>query len=78
MVYLYFLRCAGDGLYIGITRDLKRRYEEHKRGEDGAKYTKGHAPERIVFVASFDTWTEAARLEKKLKVYTRDRKEYLI
>ncbi len=37
--YVYIIRCQDNSLYTGITTDVERRYEEHKKGI-GAKYTK--------------------------------------
>jgi predicted GIY-YIG superfamily endonuclease len=37
--YLYILRCADDGIYIGIATDIKKRLQEHFVGH-GSSYTK--------------------------------------
>ena len=31
--YTYVLKCSDDQLYIGSTKDLRRRIEQHEAGE---------------------------------------------
>jgi putative endonuclease len=45
----YLLECADGTLYCGITNDLDRRLVAHNAGE-GAKYTRGRAPVKLVYV----------------------------
>lgn len=52
--------------YKGITNDLYRRYYEHKTGQ-GAKWTKGHEPVKIIHYEEYNTKEEAAKREKELK-----------
>jgi putative endonuclease len=44
----YLLECADGTLYCGITNDLDRRLVAHNEGE-GAKYTRGRAPVKLVY-----------------------------
>ena len=45
---VYILRCADGTLYTGITNDLERRLAEHESGQ-GAKYTKGRGPLKLMY-----------------------------
>ena len=41
--YLYVLELEDDKFYVGISRNIKKRYKAHKSGE-GAEWTKLHKP----------------------------------
>lgn len=46
--WVYMLRCADGSLYTGVTTDVARRFAEHRSGK-GAKYTRSHPPEAVVY-----------------------------
>jgi len=77
MWFVYILKCRDDSFYVGITKNLKRRFQEHKEGK-GGKYTLKHKPVNIVYSESYDTKKEAAKREKQLKGWSRKKKEWLI
>lgn len=33
--YVYILRCKDNSLYIGITNNIKNRYNNHRAGKGG-------------------------------------------
>nr|MBQ8252367.1 GIY-YIG nuclease family protein [Lachnospiraceae bacterium] len=77
--YTYMIRCTDGSIYTGITKDVKRRMEEHKsRGKECAKYTRTHPFERLETVFEAQSWSEAARLEYAIKRLTKEQKEQLI
>lgn len=79
MYYIYFLRCHDNSLYIGITTDLKRRFQEHQqRGKRGAKYTKSHYAMSIETAYSCQTKSQACRLEYQLKTLNKKQKEDIV
>ena len=41
--FVYILLCSDSTLYTGITNNINKRLEDHKKGI-GAKYTKGRSP----------------------------------
>lgn len=43
LFYLYVLLCKGGKFYIGVTKNPKKRFDEHTTGK-GAKFTKKHKP----------------------------------
>ena len=46
-VWLYVLKLSDDCWYIGLTRDILRRTDQHFSGE-GALFTKAHPPIKVV------------------------------
>jgi putative endonuclease len=56
-----------NSLYKGYTDDLKRRVtEEHNKGK-GGKYTKHHAPFKIIYYKAYVEEEDAKRSEKFFK-----------
>jgi len=45
---VYILQCADGTLYTGWTTDLERRLQAHNSGQ-GARYTRGRRPVRLVY-----------------------------
>lgn len=43
MAYVYILRCADGSYYVGSTRNLEARLEQHALGK-GARYTSRRLP----------------------------------
>lgn len=73
--YLYILKTVDNTLYCGIARDVLARFEEHKTGK-GAKYTRSHKPQEIVYVDIFEDKSLASKEEYRIKK-TLARKEKL-
>lgn len=48
MPFVYILECADGTLYTGWTTDLRRRVKAHNAGQ-GARYTRGRRPVRLVY-----------------------------
>lgn len=55
---LYVLQLENNNWYIGITRNLDRRYKRHYKGK-GAMWTKRHKPIAIYYTKQLDTTSEA-------------------
>ena len=60
-------------MYTGSTNDLERRFEKHKNGK-GAKYTRSHIPEKIVFSEKCDNKILALKREREIKNLTHTEK----
>jgi putative endonuclease len=75
--YVYVLRCGDDSLYTGYTTDVRRRVAEHNAGE-GAKYTRGRTPLRLVHVERYDSQSAAMSREYEVKEWDRERKKRLV
>lgn len=75
MAYLCYVLVStvSPRTYVGITNNLPRRLRQHN-GEiqGGAKYTRGHRPWRLKYVAqSFPNKSEAMKFEWKVKHYSK-------
>ncbi len=77
--YVYICRCADGSLYTGITKNLKRRIEEHNSDNRlGAKSLRYRRPVALVYYELFTTQEEAAERERSIKRWTRKYKLKLI
>lgn len=66
MHYVYVLFSEVDRmLYVGSTRDLRRRWKDHCAGR--ADSTKNRRPLKIIYYESYPTMFEALRRERYLK-----------
>ena len=75
--YVYVLLCGNGSYYTGYAKDIEKRFKQHKRG-NGARYTKMHRPEKLVYIAEFNTRREAIRREKRIKRLSHDEKQKLV
>ena len=75
--YLYILRCSDDTLYVGSTRDIVSRFEQHSSGR-GAQYTRKRLPVTLVYCATFESVSEAYAVERKIHGWSRHKREALI
>lgn len=69
----YLLQCADDTLYCGITNDLDKRLAAHNAGE-GAKYTRGRTPVRLVYCEPCADKSAALKRELEIKFLSRTEK----
>ena len=74
--YVYILRCKGGFLYTGITKDVKRRFEEHRA--KSAHFTSYNPPEAVVYTEKVRTRSQALKREAAIKRLKRDQKLALI
>jgi len=64
--YVYILQSIKNSkLYIGYTRDLKKRLQEHNRGLVFS--TKAYKPWRLIFFEAYRNEKDARRRERYLK-----------
>ena len=76
--FVYILRCSDGRYYVGTTRSsLEQRVAEHNAGTFGG-FTKSRRPVRLVYSESFDRITDAIASERRLKGWSRAKKEALI
>ena len=73
----YILKCSDGTLYTGWTNNLEKRLKEHNAGQ-GAKYTRGRRPVKLVYTEIHYTKREAMQRESQIKKLTRKEKEALI
>lgn len=77
MWFVYILKCSDNTLYTGITNALNRRIKEHNNKE-GAKYTRGRAPVKLVYTEKYKTKSAALKREIKIKELKKEEKLELI
>ena len=75
--YAYLLRCNDGSYYAGHTDDLELRFAQHQSGALGG-YTAKRRPVAHVWSDSFPTRDEAFLVERKIKGWSRAKKEALI
>ena len=78
MWYVYILECSDKTFYTGITKDLKRRVDEHNFNDLGAKYTRGRRPVKLVYSEEAKTRSEALKVECRIKKLSKNKKKNLI
>jgi putative endonuclease len=77
--FVYYLRCADNSLYAGITTDLTRRVIEHNTcNKTGAKYTRVRRPVTLVYSETQENRQSACKREYQLKKLTKTKKESLV
>ncbi len=74
---VYIILCTDDSLYTGITTDIERRFAQHAAGT-GARYFRGRAPQRLVYLESGHDRSSASRRESVIKKLRRSDKRQLI
>jgi len=75
--FVYLLRCADDSLYTGITKDVKRRTEQHNAGT-ASRYTRTRLPVQLEYQEPHATRSSALKREAEIKAMARLDKESLI
>ncbi len=76
--YLYILKCRDNTYYIGHTDDIEKRIAQHKAGTFSTCYTKNRLPVEVVCIKEFGSRYEALCAERKIKKWSRKKKEAYI
>ena len=75
--YVYILECKDSTYYTSMTSDIVRRFDEHQKG-NGAKYTKGRLPIKLMYFETLSSRSAAIKREVEIKHYSRIKKKELI
>ena len=75
--FVYILKCSDNSYYTGHTDDLEKRISEHKMKKHTG-YTSTRLPVTVVFIQHFTSRYEALSAERKIKNWSRCKKEALI
>ena len=75
--YVYLLICDDGSYYTGYTNNVALRFQKHKKGS-GARYTRTHRPEKVVYVEEFRTHGAAIRRERQIKSLSHKEKHELV
>ena len=65
VAYTYVLKCKDNSYYIGSTRNIGRRFSDHQGGK--VRYTMSRLPVKLIFLKSFENYSQALFFEKKIK-----------
>jgi putative endonuclease len=72
--YVYILECSDKLLYTGITNNLERRLDEHKKGLNKTCFTFKRRPLKLIFQQDFNDIEQAISFEKKIKNWSAKKK----
>ena len=75
---VYILKCRDNSFYTGVTSELEKRIHQHEIGFFKECYTFDKRPVQLVFQKEFDSTNEAFAFEKRVKGWSRAKKEALI
>ncbi|OPB88932.1 GIY-YIG nuclease family protein [Elizabethkingia ursingii] len=76
--FVYILLCSDNTHYTGVTEDVFRRFDEHQDGKYFGSYTYNRRPVVLVYYVIFSDIKEAILFEKKIKKWSKAKKEALI
>ncbi len=76
--YVYILECSDKSYYTGVTNNLEVRVNQHNAREDTSSYVYSRRPVKLVWSTHFNSIENAIALEKKIKSWSRAKKEALI
>ena len=77
MYFVYLLKCRDGSLYTGITNNIARRLNQHKKGY-GGNYTKSRGVEKILHMEEHPDKGTALKREAEIKRWPRAKKLALI
>ncbi len=63
--WVYVLKCKDDSFYIGQTDNIRRRFDEHWKGE--VSWTKSRLPIKIIHLEELSSREESVKREQNLK-----------
>jgi predicted GIY-YIG superfamily endonuclease len=75
--WVYILECSDGSYYTGVTSDLDVRIAEHQNGIHKG-YTYFRRPVRLLWSDCFPEMEQAIGMEKRIKGWTRKKKEALM
>ncbi|ATD69847.1 MULTISPECIES: GIY-YIG nuclease family protein [Gordonia] len=75
--FVYILECADGSLYVGSTRNVEHRVNQHMSGK-GSRYTRSRLPVRLVYQREFPHIGEAHAAERRLHGWSRAKRRALV
>ncbi|SDR69760.1 GIY-YIG nuclease family protein [Christiangramia echinicola] len=76
--FVYILKCSDASYYVGMTSNLGERMNQHNSGEFPEAYTYKRRPVKLMWIEQFTDPKLALDLEKRIKGWSRKKKEALI
>ena len=77
-LFVYILECSDGSYYTGVTNNLDKRILQHQNGLNPEAYTFTRRPVKLVFWEGFADANYAIQWEKRIKKWSRKKKEALI
>ena len=68
--FVYMVRCADGSLYTGITKDVKRRCQQHNAGT-ASRYTRSRRPVKLAYHEARPDQNSALKREAAIKAMNR-------
>ncbi|HLG31857.1 MAG TPA: GIY-YIG nuclease family protein [Ignavibacteriaceae bacterium] len=75
--FVYILKCADGTYYTGVTSNLEKRFVQHD-ASNYSGYTITRKPVKLIYSERLNDIRDAILLEKKIKGWSRKKKEALI
>lgn len=75
---LYIIETECGKYYTGITKDVEKRFEEHRDSPKGAKFFRSATPKKLVYTQTGLNHSQALKLEIHVKKLTKPQKTKLI
>ena len=76
--HVYILLCSDGSYYTGVTSDFNKRIEKHENAYYLNSYTSKRLPVKLVWHSEFSDPYSAITMEKRIKSWSRNKKEALI
>ena len=76
--YVYILKCSDNSYYTGVTSKLEQRMFQHNTAFYPDCYTASRRPVELVWYQDFTEPNQAIYFEKKIKKWSRAKKEAII
>jgi putative endonuclease len=77
MPWMYILECCDGSYYVGSTKDLEKRLDQHEKGT-GSNYTCKQLPIKLVYCEEYERVDDAFYREKQVQGWRRVKREALI
>jgi predicted GIY-YIG superfamily endonuclease len=77
LYFVYIILCKDGSYYTGHAKNVESRVKTHRKGR-GARYTRMHKPEKLVYVEEFESRSEAMKRERQIKTFSHNKKQQLI
>jgi TrmH family RNA methyltransferase len=75
---VYMVECSDKTIYTGITNNLEKRISAHNSQSNGAKYTKGRQPVKLIYSCEVESKSDALKEEYRIKQLTKEEKYKLL
>lgn len=75
--FVYIVRCADGSLYTGITKDVKRRCQQHSAGT-ASRYARSRRPVKLIYQEAHPGQSSALKREAAIKAMNRREKLTMI